>query len=106
MLVSKELISIIKKMADGAIYHQEFHLVKVIRRLFLKGFQMNQENIAYIFLYDSVTNLQIGINEDSSFEIVKNKDLPVVFMEPVLLRVVCFKTWYSTHQCYISKLRI
>lgn len=53
---------------------------KTNKAFLFKGISdQTREYRLHLGLYDSVTNLQIGIHEASSFEIVKDKELPIVF---------------------------
>jgi len=54
-------------------------------------------------LYDSVTSLQIGINEASSFEIVKDKDLPIVFYGTSITQGGCASRPGIAHTNVISR---
>tara|TARA_B100002051_G_scaffold248970_1_gene259252 strand:- start:405 stop:1430 length:1026 start_codon:yes stop_codon:yes gene_type:complete len=55
-------------------------------------------------LYDSVTGLQLGINEDSSFEIVKDKDLPIVFYGTSITQGGCASRPGIAHTNVISRV--
>ena len=41
--------------------------------------KQSREYRLHLPLYDTVTNLKIGIADDSKFEIIKNKDKPIIF---------------------------
>ena len=69
-----------------------------------KGFSgETREYRLHLPLYDSVTNLQMGINEDSSFEIVKDKGLPIVFYGTSITQGGCASRPGIVHTNVISR---
>ena len=69
-----------------------------------KGFsEKSREYRLHFPLYDSVTGLQIGINEDSYFEIVKDKDLPIVFYGTSITQGGCASRPGIAHTNIISR---
>ena len=54
-------------------------------------------------LYDSVTDLQIGIHEASNFEIIKKKDLPIVFYGTSITQGGCASRPGIAHTNVISR---
>jgi len=70
-----------------------------------KGFsEKSREYRLHLPLYDSVTSLQIGINEDSSFEIVKYKDLPIVFYGTSITQGGCASRPGIAHTNVVSRI--
>ena len=69
-----------------------------------KGFSDETREYRIHFpLYDSVTSMQIGINEASSFEIVKDKDLPIVFYGTSITQGGCASRPGIAHTNVISR---
>ena len=69
-----------------------------------KGFSDETREYRIHFpLYDSVTSLQIGINKASSFEIVKDKDLPIVFYGTSITQGGCASRPGIAHTNVISR---
>ena len=69
-----------------------------------KGFSgETREYRLHLPLYDSVTSLQMGINEDSSFEIVKDKGLPIVFYGTSITQGGCASRPGIVHTNVISR---
>ena len=57
----------------------------------------------HLLLYESVTSLQIGINKASSFEIVKDKDLPLAFFGTSITQGGCASRPGIAHTNAISR---
>tara|TARA_B100000900_G_scaffold121920_1_gene102901 strand:- start:369 stop:1394 length:1026 start_codon:yes stop_codon:yes gene_type:complete len=77
---------------------------KINKTFLFKGFSdETREYRLHLPLYDSITDLQIGIHEASSFEIVKDKDLPIVFYGTSITQGGCASRPGVAHTNVISR---